>query len=82
MRYPCRRRGYCSPPTSVAVLCNNGHEIVVETGAGMSSKFTDDQYSEAGAKIVYSAKEAYDSDIVLKVEPPTLDEIKHMKPGF
>ena len=68
-------------PTSVAVLCNNGHEIVVETGAGMSSKFTDDQYSEAGAKIVYSAKEAYDSDIVLKVEPPTLDEIKHMKPG-
>jgi alanine dehydrogenase len=68
-------------PESVAVLVNNGHEIWVEHKAGLSSKFTDKEYSDAGAKIVYSAKEAFQADIVLKVEPPTLEEIEFMKPG-
>lgn len=68
-------------PESVAVLINNGHEIVVESGAGNGSKFSDNEYSEAGAKIVYSPKEAYEADIILKVEPPTLDEIELMQPN-
>lgn len=68
-------------PASVAVLTNLGHEIIVETGAGDGAKFTDNEYSEAGAKIVYSPKEAYEADIVLKIEPPTLEEIQLMKPG-
>src|SRR5690606_22860039 len=36
---------------------------------------------EAGAKIMYSPKEVFEANIILKVEPPTLDEIKLMKPG-
>jgi alanine dehydrogenase len=68
-------------PEAIAVLTSNGHEIIVETGAGLSSKFTDNEFSEAGAKIVYSAKEALEANIVLKVEPPTLDEIEMIKPG-
>ena len=68
-------------PASVSVLAANGHRVLVETGAGMSAKFTDNEYSEAGAKIVYSAKEAYEANIVLKVEPPTLQEIDNLKPG-
>lgn len=68
-------------PESVAVLTNSGHEIMVETQAGESAKFTDNEYSESGAKIVYSAKEALEANIVLKVEPPTLDEIEMLKPG-
>ncbi|MBX9852739.1 MAG: hypothetical protein K2X86_13430 [Cytophagaceae bacterium] len=71
----------CLTPESVALLVNNGHEIVVETGAGNNSKFTDQEYSEAGAKIAYSTEEVFGSDIVLKVEPPTLQEISYMKQG-
>ncbi len=68
-------------PASVSVLAANGHRVLIEAGAGLSSKFTDNEYSEAGAKIVYSAQEAYDANIVLKVEPPTLKEIEFLKPG-
>ena len=68
-------------PASVSVLAANGHRVLIEAGAGLSSKFTDNEYSEAGAKIVYSAQEAYDAQIVLKVEPPTLKEIAYLKPG-
>ncbi len=68
-------------PASVSVLAANGHRVLIEAGAGVSSKFSDNEYSEAGAKIVYSAQEAYDANIVLKVEPPTLKEIEYLKPG-
>ncbi|WKN32786.1 alanine dehydrogenase [Porifericola rhodea] len=68
-------------PESIAVLTSNGHEIMVEAGAGAASKFTDNEFSEAGAKIVYSAREALEANIILKVEPPTLDEIEKIKPG-
>lgn len=68
-------------PEGVALLVNNGHEVWIETKAGEYSKFTDREYSDAGAKIVYSTKEVYQADIILKVMPPTLDEINYMKPG-
>jgi alanine dehydrogenase len=68
-------------PDAVALLVNNGHEVWVEAKAGVSSKFTDQQYSEAGAKIVYSQQEVYKADIILKVEPPTQEEIELMHPG-
>ena len=67
-------------PESVAVLVGHGHEVVVESGAGKTAKFSDQQYSEAGAKVLYSAKEVFESNIVLKVEPPTIEEIQYMKP--
>src|SRR3954464_1797670 len=54
-------------PESVALLVNNGHEIVVEAGAGKASNIQDSDYSEAGAKIVYSTAEVFKADIVLKV---------------
>ena len=68
-------------PEAVALLVNNGHEIWVESKAGQTAKFADNEYSEAGAKIVYSAKEVFEADIVLKVEPPTDEEIEYLKPG-
>lgn len=68
-------------PDAVAILVNNGHEVWVETKAGLGSKFTDKQYSEAGAKIVYSAQEVYKAEVILKIEPPTLEEIEWMRPG-
>lgn len=68
-------------PDAVALLVNNGHEIWLETKAGIGSKFTDQQYSEAGAKIVYSPQEVYKANFILKIEPPTAEEIEFMRPG-
>lgn len=71
----------CLTPESVKVLTNNGHIIWLEAGAGLASKFSDSEYSEAGAKIVYSQEEIYKADIILKVAPPTLAEIELMQEG-
>ncbi|MFN3405733.1 MAG: alanine dehydrogenase [Cytophagaceae bacterium] len=71
----------CLTPEAVALLVNNGHEVVVETNAGINAKYTDQEYSDAGAKIVYSAEEVFKSNIVLKVEPPTVQEAEMLKPG-
>lgn len=68
-------------PDAVAILVNNGHEIWVERKAGEGSKFSDKQYSEAGAKIVYTAEEVFKADVILKIEPPTLEEIEYFRPG-
>ncbi len=68
-------------PDAVAILINNGHEVWVEAKAGLGSKFSDKQYSDAGAKIVYSPQEVYKADVILKIEPPTLEEIELMHPG-
>lgn len=68
-------------PDAVALLVNNGHQVWVETKAGSGSKFSDQQYSEAGASIVYSPQEVYKADIILKIEPPTTEEIDLMRPG-
>ncbi|GHM98939.1 alanine dehydrogenase [Cytophagales bacterium WSM2-2] len=68
-------------PDAVALLVNNGHEVWVESNAGAGSKFTDRAYSDAGAKIVYSPQEVYKADIILKIEPPTIEELEYFKPG-
>ncbi|HTE30064.1 MAG TPA: alanine dehydrogenase [Chryseolinea sp.] len=68
-------------PDAVAILVNNGHEVWVEAKAGIGSKFTDKQFSDAGAKIVYSPQEVYQADVILKIEPPTIEEIELMHGG-
>ena len=71
----------CLTPEGVHLLVNNGHQIWIESNAGKKAKFEDNEYSEAGAKIVNSVKEVYQADIILKIEPPTLSEIDYFKPG-
>ncbi|MFD2203604.1 alanine dehydrogenase [Shivajiella indica] len=68
-------------PEAVSLLVNNGQQVIVEANAGAKSKFSDKDYSDAGAKVVYSAKEAFEADVILKVEPPSNEEIEFMKPG-
>jgi len=70
----------CLTPDAVSALVNNGHKIWLETGAGLGANFTDANYSEAGANILYDTKTVFGCNIVLKVEPPTLAEIKMMNP--
>ncbi|MCH7403638.1 alanine dehydrogenase [Belliella kenyensis] len=68
-------------PEAVRLLVSNGVNVVVEQGAGDNSKFSDKDYSDAGAKVVLTAKEALEVDVVLKIEPPTIEEIGHMQAG-
>ncbi len=70
----------CLTPDAVAALTVHGHKIVVETGAGEGASYTDNEYSEAGAKISYDVKEAFQCNIVLKVAPPTTKEIEYINP--
>lgn len=74
-------RRTCITPDAVQVLVEHGHEIIIESGAGEGSFFTDLQYSESGAKITNDPKEAFGQDLILKINPPTLDEIDYMKPN-
>jgi alanine dehydrogenase len=68
-------------PLSVALLVNNGHDVYLESNAGQAANFSDTNYSEQGAQIVYDTKRVYEADIIIKIAPPTLDEIAMMKPG-
>lgn len=70
----------CLTPDAVAALISHGHRVVVETGAGNNANFTDQEYSEAGAKITYDPKEAFGCQIILKVAPPTEKEIDYINP--
>lgn len=68
-------------PLSVALLVANGHKVVIETGAGVAANFSDKDYSEQGAQISYSKKDVYAADIIVKIAPPTLEEIGLMHKG-
>ena len=70
----------CLSPDAVGALSANGHRIVIETGAGDGANFTDKEYSDAGAKISYNVEEAFKCNIVLKVAPPTENEIEYINP--
>ncbi|MET3037375.1 alanine dehydrogenase [Chryseobacterium sp. NRRL B-14859] len=74
-------RRTCITPDAVQVLVEHGHEIIIESGAGQGSFFTDLQYSESGARITTDPKEAFGQDLILKINPPTQEEIDYMKPN-
>ena len=73
-------RRTCITPDAVQVLVTHGHQIIIESGAGEGSFYTDLQYSESGAKITYTPQEAFEQDLVLKINPPTSEEIEFLKP--
>ena len=56
-------------PDAVNLLTNNNHNVIVQSGVGDFINFSDQEYSECGASIVQTAKEVYQSDIILKVSP-------------
>jgi len=70
----------CLTPDAVSALLSNGHRVMLESGAGDGAKFTDKDYSEAGAEIVKDTAKVYSCPIILKVEPPSLEEIKLINP--
>jgi len=67
-------------PSSISALIKLGFTLQVQKGAGIKANFTDDEYSANNAELV-SKKCCWQSDIILKVNAPTLDEVASMNDG-
>ena len=65
-------------PEAVALLVARGHQVLVESGAGDQAHYSDTDYSESGARIVYDRRQVFQTGMVIKVEPPTLEEVELM----
>jgi len=65
-------------PEGVAIVTEEGHSVYVQRGAGEPMSYSDLQYSEAGAYMVDEASEVFGVDLVLKIAPPTIDELNLM----
>ena len=65
-------------PDSVGLLIDSGHSVIVENNAGEASNFSNQEYIDKGAEIVFSKNEVYKANIIVKIEPPTSKEISLM----
>ena len=75
-----RETRVAATPTTVAQLVQLGYEVVVETGAGAGSSFPDDAYAAAGATVGTTA-DAWEADVVLRVNAPAPGEIGRLRDG-
>jgi alanine dehydrogenase len=66
-------------PDAVSVLVSNGHHVMIEHNAGEAAHFGDKDYSEAGAKIVYSTEEVYKAPILVKSAPVVEEELSFLQ---
>tara|TARA_B100000941_G_scaffold245924_1_gene190562 strand:- start:128 stop:1246 length:1119 start_codon:yes stop_codon:yes gene_type:complete len=67
-------------PESVKVLTSNGHEVLVENNGGYEAGFDNNQYKLAGARIIENAADIFnDSEIIVKVKEPLLNEVKMIR---
>ncbi|TWV39985.1 Re/Si-specific NAD(P)(+) transhydrogenase subunit alpha [Streptomyces misionensis] len=79
-REPAGETRVAATPATVRQLTGLGYEVLVESGAGALSAFTDPAYVEAGARIG-TGEEAWGADIVLRVNGPSMDEVGKPKDG-
>lgn len=70
----------CLTPDAVSALVSNGHKVLIESGAGEGARFSDKDYSESGAEISKDTAKVFACPLVLKVEPPSLEQIKLLNP--
>lgn len=69
-------------PSGTNELSNDGHDILIEAGAGQGSGFSDTEYASAGAKIMPSAKSVYsNAELILKVKEPIKSEYELLQKG-
>lgn len=69
-------------PAGAETLIGDGHEVLVQSGAGVGSQFLDDEYAAAGAKIIDGAASVWaESDIIVKVKEPQESEFAHLRNG-
>ncbi|MFC7357271.1 alanine dehydrogenase [Jejudonia soesokkakensis] len=70
----------CLTPDAVGAIVANGHRVLIECGAGEEAGFLDRDFSEAGAQLTKDTKKVFGCPMVLKVEPPTLEELEYINP--
>ena len=67
-------------PETVSLLVSAGYRILFEAGAGLPINYSDSYYAESGAEIVETASEVFQADLILKILPPTHEEVQMMRP--
>ncbi|RNC66958.1 alanine dehydrogenase [Proteiniphilum sp. X52] len=67
-------------PETVSLLVESGYRVLLEAGAGMTINYTDSYYAESGAQIVETREEVFQADLILKILPPTMEEVIMMRP--
>mmetsp|Transcript_9838 Transcript_9838/g.20685 ORF Transcript_9838/g.20685 Transcript_9838/m.20685 type:complete len:1072 (+) Transcript_9838:419-3634(+) len=77
-RFPMEKR-VAATPESVSKLVKPGFNVLIEKGAGTLSHFSDADYENAGAKIVEAEEVWGKSDIVMKLRPPTMEEVTKLE---
>jgi len=78
--HPGERR-VAATPASIAQLVKLGHEVVIEEDAGAAAGFSAEVYRRSGARVEADPAAVWSADLLLKVRPPTEDEIARLKPG-
>ncbi len=75
-----QERRVCLTPDAVAALTANGHRVLVESKAGKGARYSDKDYSEAGAEVTNDTEKVFSCPMILKVEPPSLEELDMINP--
>lgn len=76
-----QERRICLSPDAVNSLTQHGHRVLIESNAGQSAGYSDKEYVDNGGEISHDTKKVFSCPILLKVEPPTIDEIDMMQSG-
>ena len=70
----------CLSPDAVAAITAHGHRVMIESGAGKWARFSDKDYSDAGAEITKDTKKVFSCPTILKIEPPSAEELEYINP--
>ena len=66
-------------PEAVDMITEAGHQVIIEKEAGLGINYSDTAYAETGAIIATTPAEVFQSDIIFKIAPPTIEEVSLMK---
>ena len=75
-----QERRICLTPDAVNSLVSDGHRVMIESGAGLSASYSDQEFSDAGAEITADTKKVFGCPMLLKISPLTLEELDLVKP--
>ena len=75
-----QERRICLTPDAVNTLVSEGHRVMIESGAGLSASYSDQEFSDAGAEITADTKKVFGCPMLLKISPLTLEEFQMVNP--
>ena len=75
-----QERRICLTPDAVNSLISEGHRVMIESGAGLSASYTDQEFSDAGAEITADTKKVFSCPMLLKISPLSIEEIELVNP--